>query len=211
MALSPGCAGPATSSGWRARTVDHPNGAVALLAATTLDGFLGTTTLSHIQQLYLATDQGINMASLTMPATDPAANPAITWTPFAAQDKTTQLETVGNALQVGPGASALLLATGDHALTAATPDAISILSGEPASVATTTSAPPNLVRRGRSLAGQVILQTIWSPRSSTPAGALPPRARRRKRRRVVCASPRNPMEHLPRSHRRRCSMAPACA
>ena len=134
--------GAGDPSSWRVRTVDHPGGATTLLAATTLDGFLGTTTLSHIEQLYLATTQGINMASLTMPATDPTANPAITWTPFAAQDKATQLEQVGSALQVGPGASALLLATGDHALAAATPDAISILSGEPVSAATTTASAP---------------------------------------------------------------------
>ena len=71
-----------------------------------------------------------------MPATDPAANPAITWTPFAAQDKTTQLETVGNALQVGPGASALLLSTG-YQLRAHRRDAgRHQASGQPASVAT---------------------------------------------------------------------------
>ena len=146
--------GTGDPSGWRARAVDHPGGALALLAATTLDGFLGATTQSHIQQLYLATDQGISMASLTMPATDPAANPAIAWTPFAAQDKTTQLETAGNALQVGPGASALLLTTGDHALAAATPDAISILSGEPVSVATTTSTPPTWFDAGAASPGK---------------------------------------------------------
>jgi hypothetical protein len=138
--------GSGDPTSWRARTVDHPSGATALLAATTLDGFLGTTALSHIAQLYLATAQGVSMASLTMPATDTAANPTITWTSFATQGKAAQLEPVGSALQVGPGASALLLASGDHALAAATPDAIGVVSGEPVAAATATtsvtSAPP---------------------------------------------------------------------
>jgi hypothetical protein len=137
--------GTGDPSGWRARTVDHSNGAVALLAATTLDGFLGAAAQSHIVQFYLDTNQGVSMASLTMPAADPTANPTVAWTPFAPQDKTRQLEPVGSSLQVGPGASALLLTTGDHALAAATTDAINVLSGEPFSaVATTTatSAPP---------------------------------------------------------------------
>jgi hypothetical protein len=129
-------------SSWRARAVDDPGGAMALLAATTLDGFLGATTQSHVEHLYLATHQGVSMASLSMPASDPAATPAIAWTSFAAQDKATQVEQAASALQVGPGASALLLAMGDHALAAATPDAISLLSGASPSVATTTSAPP---------------------------------------------------------------------
>ncbi|HEX3271679.1 MAG TPA: CHAP domain-containing protein [Ktedonobacterales bacterium] len=147
--------GAGDPASWRARSVDHPNGATGLLAATTLDGFLGTTTMSHIEQLYLATTQGVSMASLTMPATDPAANPAITWTPFATQAKTTQLESAGSALQIGPGASALLLATGDHALAAATPDAISILSGEPASAGTpATSAPPTWFDAGAASPGK---------------------------------------------------------
>jgi CHAP domain-containing protein len=147
--------GAGDPASWRVRSVDHPNGATGLLAATTLDGFLGTTTMSHIQQLYLATTQGISMASLTMPATDPAANPAITWTPFATLAKTTQLESAGSALQVGPGASALLLATGDHALAAATPDAISILAGEPVSAATpATSAPPTWFDAGAASPGK---------------------------------------------------------
>jgi hypothetical protein len=125
------------------------------MATTTLDGFLGTTTMSHIAQLYLATAQGVSMASLTMPATDPAANPAITWTSFAAQAMTTQQEWAGSALQVGPGASALLLATGDHALAAATPDAINTLSGEPASVTTpATSAPPTWFDAGAASPGK---------------------------------------------------------
>jgi hypothetical protein len=147
--------GAGDPASWRARSVDHPDGAIGLLAATTLDGFLGTTTLSHIEQLYLDTTQGISMATLTMPATDPTAAPVITWTPFAAQAKTTQLETAGSALQVGPGASALLLATGDHALAAATPDAISVLSGEPASAATpATSVPPTWFDAGAASPGK---------------------------------------------------------
>jgi hypothetical protein len=137
--------GTGDPSGWWARAVDHPSGAIALLAATTLDGFLGAIAQSHIAQFYLDTNQGVSMATLTMVATDPTATPAVAWTPFAAQDKSHQLEPVGNALQVGPGASALLLAAGDHALAAATPDAISVLSGEPFSAVaatTSTSAPP---------------------------------------------------------------------
>src|SRR5262249_27517331 len=84
-------------------------------------------------------------ASLTMPAADPTANPTVAWTPFAPQDKSRQLEPVGSSLQVGPGASALLLTTGDHALAAATTDAINVLSGEAFSAVastTATSAPP---------------------------------------------------------------------
>jgi hypothetical protein len=131
--------GPGDPSAWRARTVDIPGGANALLGATTLDGFLGATTLSRIEHVYMTTDHGVSMAALAIPANDPAALPQISWTQFAKQDKATQALIVGSALQVGPGASALLIAAGDHALAAATPDAIGVLSG--ASAADTAGLP----------------------------------------------------------------------
>lgn len=120
--------GASDSSAWRARVIDTPGGA-SLLGVTTLDGFLGATTLSHIEHLYLATDKGVSMASLTMPATDPTATPVIAWTQFAQHEKAARPTLAGSALQVGPGASAMLLSAGDHALAVATPDAVGALSG----------------------------------------------------------------------------------
>jgi CHAP domain len=121
--------GAGDASSWRARVIDAPGGASTLLSATALGGFLGATAVSQIDHLYVAAGSGVSMAALTLPASDPAASPAITWTAFARQETSAPPALAGSALQVAPGASALLLPAGDHALAAAAPDAIDILSG----------------------------------------------------------------------------------
>jgi hypothetical protein len=150
--------GAGDPSTWRAAAIDAPSGATSLLGATTLDGFLGATALSHIEQLYLATDTGVSMASLTMPGGDAAAIPTITWSQFARQEKATHLTPAGSALRIGPGASALLMSADDHALTVAAPEAIGILSGAPAPLSSTNgasaTAPPTWFDAGAATAGK---------------------------------------------------------
>jgi hypothetical protein len=159
--------GAGDPSTWRMRVIDGPGGGTTLLAATTLDGFLGATALSHIEQLYVATTQDVSMATLSMPATDPAANPTITWARFARQEKAAHPTIAGSAVQIGPGASAVLLADGNHALAAATPDAIGILSGSPVAAGSaggaSASAAATWFDAGAAAAGKPFSDSLTAP------------------------------------------------
>jgi hypothetical protein len=146
--------GQGDADAWRARALDSPGGVQTVLSATALDGFLGATTLSRIEHLYIATDQGVSMASLTIPASDPSALPTITWTQLAQQKKPIGAVRNGSALQIGPGVSALLVASGDHALAAATPDAITILSGATSPDASVNAPPPTWFDAGGASSGK---------------------------------------------------------